>query len=42
MHLWLFIDWIATQTFIVLFDSIHPEDGRRRRPKHVDVVNNQP
>ena len=21
-------------------DSIHPEDGRRRRPKHVGVANN--
>ena len=25
--------------FIVLFDTVHPEDGRGRRPKHLGVVN---
>ena len=29
-----------TQLVIVLFNTVHPEDGRRRRPKHVGVVNN--
>ena len=29
-----------TKTFIVLFNTVHPEDGRTRRPKHVGVVNN--
>jgi hypothetical protein len=23
----------------VFFDTVHPEDGHRRRPKHVGVVN---
>jgi hypothetical protein len=53
MHMWLFIKcykilqthilgWFATQNFfIVLFDTVHPEDGRRRRPKHVGVVSKQ-
>jgi hypothetical protein len=27
--------------FIVPFDTVHPEDGRRRLPKHVGVVNKQ-
>ena len=30
-----------TQLFNVLFNAVHPEDGRRRRPKHVGVVNKQ-
>ena len=29
------------QLFIVLFDTLHREDGRRRRPKRVGVVNKQ-
>ena len=28
-----------TQLFIVLFNTVHPEDGCRRRPKRVGVVN---
>ena len=28
-------------TFIVLFNTLHPEDARRRRPKHVGVVSKQ-
>jgi hypothetical protein len=37
------LDLLATHTqlFIVLFNTVHPEDGRRRRPKHVGVVNKQ-
>ena len=27
--------------FIVLFDTVHPKDGLRRRPKPVGVVNKQ-
>ena len=30
-----------TQLFIVLFNTVHPEDGHRRPPKHVGVVNKQ-
>jgi hypothetical protein len=30
-----------TQLFIVLFNAVHPQDGRRRRPKHVGVINKQ-
>jgi hypothetical protein len=26
----------------VIFNTAHPEDGRRRRPKHVGVVSKQP
>ena len=33
-------DW-PHKTFIVFFDIVHPKDGRRRRPKHVGVVNKQ-
>jgi hypothetical protein len=29
------------QLFIVLFDTVQPEDGHRRQPKHVGVVNKQ-
>jgi hypothetical protein len=30
-----------THCFIVLFNSVHAEDGRRRRLKHVGEVNKQ-
>jgi hypothetical protein len=30
-----------TQHFIVVFNTLHPEDGRRRRKKHVGVVYKQ-
>jgi hypothetical protein len=29
-----------TYLFVVLFNTVHPEDGRRRRPKHVGVASN--
>ena len=30
-----------TQLFIVFLNTVHAEDGRRKRPKHVDVINKQ-
>jgi hypothetical protein len=30
-----------TQLFILFVNTVHPEDGRKRRPKHVGVVNIQ-
>ena len=30
---------LHTQLFIIPFNTVHPEDGRRRRPKYVGVVN---
>jgi hypothetical protein len=30
-----------TQLFIVPFKGVHPEDGRRKQPKHVGVVSKQ-
>jgi hypothetical protein len=34
-------DGYHAQIHIVLFNPVHPEDGRRRRPKHVSVVGTQ-
>jgi hypothetical protein len=30
-----------TQSFIVLFNIVRPEDGHPRRPKHVGVISKQ-
>jgi hypothetical protein len=30
-----------TEFFVLLFNTVHPEDGRRRWPKHVGVVGKQ-
>ena len=30
-----------TLLFVLLFNTVHPEDGLRRRPKHVGVVSKQ-
>jgi hypothetical protein len=32
---------IRHKLFIVLFNTVHSEDGRRKQPKHVGVVNKQ-
>ena len=31
-----------TKLFIVIFNTVYPKDGRRRRPKHAGVVSKQP
>ena len=30
-----------TQTFIAIYNAVHPEDGCRKQPKHVCLVNKQ-
>jgi hypothetical protein len=34
------LDIHQTHIFFVLFNTVHPEDGVKRRPKHVGVVKN--
>jgi hypothetical protein len=38
---WTDLPFTHMQHFIILFNTLHPEDSHRRRPKHVGVVNKQ-